>query len=117
AVLGDMLELGAYAPEAHRAAGRRAADLGIDVMIAAGLWAREVVLGAQGSPSPPKKTMAVSSSQEALDELMGELRKGDWILVKGSRGVAMERVVEGLIAKVGLRASDETDRQETGEGI
>lgn len=117
AVLGDMLELGAYAPEAHRAAGRRAADLGIDVMIAAGVWAREVVAGAQGSPSPPKKTMAVSSSQEALDELMGELRKGDWILVKGSRGVAMERVVEGLIAKVGLRASDETDRQETGEGI
>ncbi len=117
AVLGDMLELGTYAPEAHRAAGRRAADLGIEVIIAAGGWSQEVVLGAQGSTSPPKKAMAVPSWQEALDELLAELKKGDWILVKGSRGVGMERVVDGLIARVGLHASDETHCEETGEGV
>lgn len=117
AVLGDMLELGAYAQEAHRATGRRAADLGIGVIIAAGRWAQQVVLGARSSPSPPEKTMAVASSQEALDELMAALKKGDWILVKGSRGVAMERVVEGLIARVGLHASDETDSEESGKGV
>ncbi len=117
AVLGDMLELGACAPDAHRATGRRAADLGIDILIAVGRWAQDVVLGARSSPSPPEKSAALSSQQEALDELMAEVKEGDWILVKASRGVAMERVVEGLKARVGLRASDETDSEETGEGL
>lgn len=117
AVLGDMLELGAYAREAHREAGRQAAGFGIDVVIAVGHWAQELVEGARCSPFPPGRTMAVASWQEALEALMAQMKSGDWILVKGSRGVQMEHVVEGLTARLGRQAPKENDRMEKAKGV
>jgi UDP-N-acetylmuramoyl-tripeptide--D-alanyl-D-alanine ligase len=96
AVLGEMRELGDYAEEAHREIGREAARLGVTVLVAVGSWARTLTQGALASPSPPAEIHCVASAAEALELLRGCCADGDWVLVKGSRGMAMERVVEGL---------------------
>ena len=94
AVLGDMLELGTYAEEAHRRLGRWMSGLPVDVFIAAGPLmsnaAREFSAGDDGR----KQAVAVSDSSEARRKLLSVCREGDTILVKGSRGMHMEIVTE-----------------------
>lgn len=98
AVLGEMRELGLAAPWAHREVGRVAADLGVRVLVAVGTWASQVAEGAtEGSGARPVEIHAVESCEEAIGVLRRLLLPGDRILVKGSRGAAMERVVEALL--------------------
>ncbi len=96
AVLGDMLELGEDSVEAHRELGRRAAELSIDLLLAIGEEASVVVGSALQEGLNQERARVVESHSEAASIVRAFAREGDWILVKGSRGMAMERVVEAL---------------------
>ncbi len=97
AVLGDMLELGAYSEEAHRRLGRWIAELPVDVFIAVGEMmekAAEEFSASSGKSPVPGRVIAVPNSAEARTVLFDICREGDTVLVKGSRGMKMERVLE-----------------------
>jgi UDP-N-acetylmuramoyl-tripeptide--D-alanyl-D-alanine ligase len=92
AVLGDMLELGPQAPRLHREVGLYAAEQGVDVLVTVGALAAEMRMEFEGESY-------VSGDAEAAAELLEELLvEGDTVLVKGSRGVGLERVAEKLVA-------------------
>jgi UDP-N-acetylmuramoyl-tripeptide--D-alanyl-D-alanine ligase len=96
AVLGDMGELGESAPEAHRGAGRLAAQLGLDFVFALGERAEGVVAGALEGGLGREQAFATRDVDELLARLRDRLGAGDWVLVKGSRSMRMERVVQAL---------------------
>jgi len=78
----------------HREIGEYAAQRAVDLMVAVGARAQEMRAGV-----PERSAMQVvsaSSSQEAATMLPGLLRAGDSVLVKGSRGMRMERIAEAL---------------------
>lgn len=91
AVLGDMLELGAYAEEAHRKIGEWMAALPIDVFIAVGPL---MAITHSEFVKTGRQSFSVSTSEEAGRILTGLCREGDTIVVKGSRGMGMEKVLE-----------------------
>jgi len=95
AVLGDMLELGKQAEEEHRSLGGEAAQLELDGLIAVGLHGDHLAGGAKesGASFP---VWSVGDASEAFHVLWGEISPGDWVLVKGSRGVRLEHVIEGI---------------------
>jgi UDP-N-acetylmuramoyl-tripeptide--D-alanyl-D-alanine ligase len=96
AVLGDMLELGPDAAAMHRAAGERAAEKA-QLVIGVGPLAAELVAGA-GSHAETRHYPNAEVAAAAASELV---RAGDAVLVKGSRGVRLEQVVEALLARFG----------------
>ena len=96
-VAGDMLELGDQAPSLHGKIGALAAQSGISRLYARGEFADQVVSGARDEGMPAANTM-IGSRREIIADLIDWLQPGDWLLVKGSRGMAMEKVVEGLKA-------------------
>lgn len=96
AVLGDMLELGEFADEAHRQLGRRVAERKIDFLVALGEKAPIVVKSAVDQGLTREQAKVAENHSEAVSVLRRILHEGDWILVKGSRGMRMEKVVEGL---------------------
>ncbi len=90
AVLGDMLELGDHAPSAHKEIGELAKQLGIKV-IALGDHAGTVTNAAGG------ESMVVLTHEDAADAALSETDKsGGWILLKGSRGMRLEKVLEAM---------------------
>jgi UDP-N-acetylmuramoyl-tripeptide--D-alanyl-D-alanine ligase len=98
-VAGEMLELGATGPELHREAGRDIARLGIDLLIGVRGLAREMVAGAREAGMRNDAAIYCATPDEAADVLSREMRAGDLILVKGSRGVKTEIVVERMKRK------------------
>jgi UDP-N-acetylmuramoyl-tripeptide--D-alanyl-D-alanine ligase len=97
AVLGDMLELGSQAPRLHREIGEHAAARGVGLLVTVGPLAAEI------SKSFPGEAHAVADATTAATLLEGLLHERDTVLVKGSRGVGLERTVATLRAG-GLRA-------------
>jgi UDP-N-acetylmuramoyl-tripeptide--D-alanyl-D-alanine ligase len=96
AVLGDMGELGESAGEAHRAAGRLVAELGLDFLFTLGPRAEETARGALDAGMEPGRVHVGKDHNELGAALRGMLRGNDWVLVKGSRSMRMERVVDAL---------------------
>jgi UDP-N-acetylmuramoyl-tripeptide--D-alanyl-D-alanine ligase len=96
AVLGDMLELGEETARAHRQLGREASDSGIDMLIAVGRFAGELAGGAAAAGMKGERVRAVEEAGEAADLLREWIRPGDLVLIKGSRGVRLERVLQRL---------------------
>lgn len=94
AVLGDMLELGENGPEEHRKVGRTAAALGVGSVIALGSLARYILEGAGEAGMQKKGLFAASSHREAAEKLRSESGSGDAVLIKGSRGMKMEKILE-----------------------
>ncbi len=94
AVLGDMLELGPSSVEEHRAIGRIAARLGVEVLITVGPLAKLMLEGARGAGMPNKRLFAAGSHAEAAARLAKESKNGDAVLIKGSRGMKMEKILE-----------------------
>jgi UDP-N-acetylmuramoyl-tripeptide--D-alanyl-D-alanine ligase len=90
AVLGDMLELGAGEAEAHREVGAYAAASGVDVLVAVG------PLSTLMPPTFGREAHAVADAREAASLVAELVRPGDVVLVKGSRGIGLERVAEAL---------------------
>lgn len=92
AVLGDMLELGHIAVEAHRQIGERLAQCHVDVVVTVGELARHIALTA--GECGVEKAVACSNHQEAQKVLNELMVPGDTILVKGSRGMKMENIIK-----------------------
>jgi UDP-N-acetylmuramoyl-tripeptide--D-alanyl-D-alanine ligase len=95
AVLGDMYELGAAAEEGHRQVGQ-AARTSADLVFAVGDMARWIAQEAGGRYYPDKAP--------AIEQLLQQVKPGDTVLVKGSRGMAMEEIVQALEKHFGSAA-------------
>jgi UDP-N-acetylmuramoyl-tripeptide--D-alanyl-D-alanine ligase len=97
---GEMRELGQTSAQLHREAGNLAAKTGkIDWIIGVEGHAAQVVEGAVAAGVPKAQTKFFSSSEDAANFLGDFVAPGDLLLVKGSRGVKMERIVESLLAR------------------
>ena len=97
---GEMRELGKTSPQLHREAGSFAAKTGkIDWIIGVEGDASQIVEGAVAAGIPKTQAKLFSSSEEAAGFLSNFVTAGDLLLVKGSRGVKMERIVESLLAR------------------
>ena len=94
AVLGDMLELGSYEEEGHRAVGRRAAEV-LDLLVTVGPRARWIAEEAQ-SLNPGLSVQIQGDRRGVAAWLQQRLRPGDYVLVKGSRAMALEEIVAAL---------------------
>ncbi len=94
AILGDMLELGEAAGEFHEEAGRAAAELGFSPIIGVGPLARRLVEGARSAGAESHWYQGAQAAAAVAEEL----RPGDTLLVKGSRGVGLEVVVSAMLA-------------------
>jgi UDP-N-acetylmuramoyl-tripeptide--D-alanyl-D-alanine ligase len=99
-VLGDMLELGDLSQEAHREIGRQAAELDPTYLITVGRLAQEYGKGAQAAGLDGAKIEYCLDLEDAQEAVLQLARPGDVILVKGSRGLALEHVVESLCARL-----------------
>jgi UDP-N-acetylmuramoyl-tripeptide--D-alanyl-D-alanine ligase len=95
-VLGDMRELGPHAPEAHRRIGGLAAALAPDRLIAVGEHAAALAEGAAAAGLPADRVTVCRALPEARQALVAELAPRTWVFLKASRGVGLERVLEGL---------------------
>ena len=100
AVLGEMLELGARSAALHEACGRAAVEAGFSVVVAVGgAPAEALAAGARSAGLEAAAVTTVGTSAEAAGHVAAVAREGDVILVKGSRGIGMERVVDRLKAE------------------
>jgi UDP-N-acetylmuramoyl-tripeptide--D-alanyl-D-alanine ligase len=93
-IAGEMLELGPDEASLHRAAGREIAASGVNVLWGVRGLGKEIAAGAADAGLPA--TRFFDSSDEAATEVVKEVKEGDLILIKGSRGVATEKVVKAL---------------------
>ncbi len=100
-VLGDMLELGEQAEDLHARVGRAAGAARIDRVIAVGSFADDVVAGAVEAGMAAEDCTAYGTVAELGDELPGLLQSGDSVLLKGSRGIGLERMVDLLAEAFG----------------
>jgi UDP-N-acetylmuramoyl-tripeptide--D-alanyl-D-alanine ligase len=99
AFLGDMLELGPTGAALHREVGRRVAGK-LDVLAAVGPLASSFLDGARESETRPSELVAFPDATAAAASV-DLVRPGDSVLVKGSRGVRLEAVVDALAARLG----------------
>jgi len=88
--LGGMFELGAGARAYHREAGKLAAEVGVDLLVCVGDEARWY------AEAFPGKTLFCPDADTAADALRAELRSGDYLIVKGSRGVGLDALTRKL---------------------
>jgi UDP-N-acetylmuramoyl-tripeptide--D-alanyl-D-alanine ligase len=102
--LGDMLELGPTGPELHRETGRKLAGRA-DVVVGTGPLGRHIVEGAREAGLAADALHDFPDSAAAAAEVPRLVRPGDAVLVKGSRGARMEKVVDALKAAFGEGAS------------
>jgi UDP-N-acetylmuramoyl-tripeptide--D-alanyl-D-alanine ligase len=107
-IAGEMLELGPEAPALHHDAGREIAAAGVDVLWGVRGLARQIVEGAKAAGLDASRYF--ESSDDAAKALIAEVKQGDLILVKGSRGVATDRVVKAMKERFPLAGEDEEQR-------
>lgn len=96
AVLGDMLELGAGSKQMHREVGAFLAAQGIGYLLACGVLGRELAEGSRRAGMPTDRITELPDAAAAGDALTAMVRQGDVVLVKASRGMRMEQVVEAV---------------------
>lgn len=96
AVLGDMRELGPREIDLHREVGRFAARLPIQRIIGVGPLAAHILEGAASAGASPGDLHSVDTAEEAGRLLLHELREGDVVLLKASRGIGLERAIDVL---------------------
>ncbi len=109
AVIGDMLELGDYAEEAHKKAGENAAEAGVKMLVAVGDWAQTIKKGFIERAASDAEVAVAKDAEQAASLMMEKLRDGDTILVKGSRLLHLETVVEAIENDLGLRPEEGGD--------
>jgi UDP-N-acetylmuramoyl-tripeptide--D-alanyl-D-alanine ligase len=95
AVLGDMLELGSYEETGHRLVGRRVADVA-DLLITVGSLGQIIAEEALATGMPPDKVVILADATVAVETVPGLVRQRDMVLIKGSRGVGLDRLVDSL---------------------
>lgn len=99
-VAGEMLELGTNAAEFHRASGSEIARAGIEIVLGVRGLARELVEAATGGGA---EAVFCETPEAAFEQVIARARPGDVVLIKGSRGVHLERLVESLKSEYGER--------------
>ncbi len=99
AVLGDMLELGKYTLEAHEGLGKSLKKRGVDLLITVGIRGKLIAEAAIRGGLSEKAVATFMNVGEAGKFLQSKIQKGDLILVKGSQGVRLEKVVEEVMAE------------------
>jgi UDP-N-acetylmuramoyl-tripeptide--D-alanyl-D-alanine ligase len=100
AVLGEMLELGKAHVDGHLDVGEAAAAVA-DLLVVVGAGATPIAGGARDAGMDPSRVLLARDRDEALDFLRPRLRDGDVVLVKASRGVALDTLVDALRAEFG----------------
>jgi UDP-N-acetylmuramoyl-tripeptide--D-alanyl-D-alanine ligase len=100
AVLGEMLELGERHEDGHRVVGEAAGGI-VDRLIVVGDGAAGIADGARAGGLDPSHIEFVRDPEAALDHLRPRLRDGDIVLVKASRGIGLDGLVESLRAELG----------------
>jgi UDP-N-acetylmuramoyl-tripeptide--D-alanyl-D-alanine ligase len=100
-VLGDMLELGPGSAKAHEKAGGRIGETKWTHLFLLGEQAGHLAAGAKAAGMAAQNLHIARNHEEVLEGLGKVVKEGDWILVKGSRRMHMERVVEGLTESFG----------------
>ena len=95
-ILGDMLELGENAPDYHRTAGRQVAQCAPDLLVTVGELSRQIAEGAIKGGFPAEKIIQFGSTEEATSQILSILSEGDLVLLKASRGVGLERLLDGF---------------------
>jgi UDP-N-acetylmuramoyl-tripeptide--D-alanyl-D-alanine ligase len=100
AILGEMLELGDASDEGHRVVGEAAART-LDWLVVVGDGAAGIAEGALGAGMDPARVIRARDAEAALETVGPRLRDGDVVLVKASRGIGLERVVDGLRRDLG----------------
>ena len=95
-VLGDMLELGGFSGEAHIELGRKAARVRPSLLCVTGEYAKWVVQGAREQGLPADRVVVFEDAKTVAQKILERMQRGEWVLIKGSRGMALERVVDEL---------------------
>ncbi len=101
AVLGDMLELGQCSDEAHARIGENVASFGVDFLFTLGEKAEIIAKKARQTGLNKDRVTVSRDHRDLLLRLKKTLKRGDWILVKGSRSMSMEKIVFGLMGEEG----------------
>ena len=116
AVLGEMLELGDTSAEQHAEVGVHAASLGIDVLVTVGDAAEAIADGARRTPGWAGEAVPTAGREQATEWLRHNVGARDVVLVKASRGAALEHLADALAdpAAGGGASVDRTDEQEGG---
>lgn len=99
AVLGDMLEIGAYSIEGHRKLGQELFAQGVDYIISVGERSRDIDRGALEAGMSADFIFHFDDTEAAGRFIQERLREGDVALVKGSQGMRMEKIVKELMAE------------------
>ena len=105
-IAGDMLELGAAAEDLHVRTGRQIAACGLDLLIGVGRLGRYIAKGAAEAGVPVRKFATVETASRSIRRL---LKPGDLVLVKGSRAMRMERLVD-LVGKSPVKSAGRKQR-------
>ncbi|MDO9566493.1 MAG: UDP-N-acetylmuramoyl-tripeptide--D-alanyl-D-alanine ligase [Candidatus Desulfaltia sp.] len=93
-IAGDMFELGEYAESMHKEIGSLSAKSDIAKLYITGEFAESVAAGAREEDN--SLDIFTGTREEILEDLTGWLMPGDWVLIKGSRAMGMDKIVEGL---------------------
>ena len=105
-----MGELGATGGDAHRQTGRLAARLGIDQLFALGELAEQIAEGARSAGMDPNRIHVGRDWQAMGEQVRARLEGCDRVLVKGSRAMRMERIVQQLVSRSAEPAAREPTR-------
>ncbi len=97
AVLGDMLEMGTMAKELHYSVGNFVKDKKISYLITVGKDSKNITQAVNDSGNSSINLRHFDNNSDALDYIIGIVKQGDYILIKGSRGMKMEQIAEGLL--------------------
>jgi UDP-N-acetylmuramoyl-tripeptide--D-alanyl-D-alanine ligase len=101
-ILGDMLELGGEAEKYHEEIGRSLADTGVSKAYLRGDFATVTAKGAMKRGMKGDQVLIDLSTEETVAHLKACLKAGDWVLVKGSRKMKMEEIVQAIIGAIGV---------------
>jgi UDP-N-acetylmuramoyl-tripeptide--D-alanyl-D-alanine ligase len=99
AILGDMLELGEESPFWHREVGKWVGTLGTEYLALLGKFAPFVAEGAALAGLQKERIFIGKNYEEVAQHVRGILKRGDWVLVKGSRAMQMEKVLDCLVQR------------------
>lgn len=102
-ILGDMLELGSRAGAWHKKTGRVIAETGVKSLLLMGDHGRQTAAGALEGGMTAARILFFESPEQVRDQLQSSLKAGDWVLVKGSRKMKMERIVRMITETFGIQ--------------
>ncbi|MBU4360804.1 hypothetical protein KKA66_03070 [Patescibacteria group bacterium] len=111
AVLGDMLELGSYTETAHQEVGEWVKQFKVDRLVVVGERSTDILKTAETNGLNNENVVSFANSKEAGKFLQNEIKERDLILVKGSQGMRMEKIVKEIMAEP-LRAKELLVRQD-----